>query len=100
MLSVYRVRGGESLSDIAKKLSTTVEKIKRLNGVSRAVEGERLLVNAIDGESYKVRPFDTLEKIAQERGVLVDEIRELNGITEVFFGEIIFLPCESNEREE
>lgn len=91
MFVVHKVARGETLSQIARVRHTTTSKIKKLNGIAQTQEGERLLIEVLEGTPYTVKPFDTIPKIAKQFSVSEESIRQTNGITEVFIGEVIML---------
>lgn len=81
----YRVQPGDSLSSIAKKLNTSVNNIKRLNGLksSRIYPKQVLLVSIeapINRQHYKVRRGDNLSKIARRFQTSVEKIKLKNNI--------------------
>ena len=92
MIFVIRVEKGQTLQDIAREYNTTVQRLRSLNGIMENREGERLLVEKIEGTPYRVQPFETLDSIAEKFGVSRKQIEKINNVTEVFFGEIIYIP--------
>lgn len=81
----YRVQPGDSLSSIAKKLNTSVNNIKRLNGLksSRIYPKQALLVSIeapVNIQHYKVRRGDNLSKIAKRFQTSVEKIKLKNNI--------------------
>ncbi len=69
---------GESIEELAAKYQTTVEKIKKDNGIGSIREGMRLWIESTI--EYAVGPFDTVESIAALWGVpredvLSDEVK-------------------------
>lgn len=89
--STVTVRRGDTLGLIARRAGTTVDALKRLNGLhsDRIVVGQTLRVKdastAAIGEdadirTYRVRQGDTLWSIAQRHQVPVETLRSLNGL--------------------
>ena len=86
----YEVLKGDTLTKIAKKFSTTVEKLQELNNIENPNlirVGQRLIIKGTAVESkieknyiYIVRPGDTLSKIAREFQTSVLAIQAKNGI--------------------
>lgn len=100
--SWYRVRKGDSLGKIARRHGTTVQRLCRLNGISRNTTlhpGQKLRVNGKAGKgshvsntstgskksggaTHTVRKGETLYKIATANGTSVKKLCRLNGIRE------------------
>jgi len=94
MFVVYKVKKLDTLAQIALKLKSTTTKIQSVNGVHSCRQGERLLVEVLNGVPYTVKPFDTVSKIARNFGLSEHAVCEHNGISEVFVGEVIMLPLD------
>lgn len=87
----YRVRSGDTLSEIAEKYNVSVRKIRgwsNLSGTSIKV-GQRLIIYTNRGEApspdagpiiHRIRRGDTLSEIASEYEVTVSQLRKWNGI--------------------
>lgn len=92
----YIVKSGDNLYAIARKYSTTVDELKRINNLSSNLLsiGQKLLVPKIGGKTYVVKAGDTLYKIAQENGTSVTDIINLNELTttNLSIGQVIYLP--------
>lgn len=94
---------GDTLFSIAQRFGTTVEELKRLNGLTdnTIYVGQRLKVPAAPPSEetyteYVVQPGDTLFSIAQRFGVDVDELAQLNGITDpglIYVGQRLRIPA-------
>lgn len=97
----YVVRSGDTLWLLAQRFGTTVDEIKRLNGLT----GDDLQIGQVlriptagssDGSyfEYVVRPGDTLWLLAQRYGTTVDAIIRLNGLPNdnLSIGQILKIP--------
>lgn len=102
----HLVRSGDTLSSIAAQYGTTVDALKRANGLSSDIilVGQTLIVPAFSGSqaakkpvyvpisagttgaacasTYTVRPGDTLSAIAQRCGVTVEALKSINSLGE------------------
>jgi len=85
----YRVRSGDTLSEIAKRYGTTVATLKELNGLrsNRITVGQRLTIPGSDRASndfitYRVRRGDSLWKISQAYGVSIAELELHNDVSD------------------
>lgn len=95
--SYHKVRSGENLSSIASRYGTTVEEIKKINGLSsnKIVVGQRLKVKSTGSSSsssqsssssssdtskkyYSVKSGDTFGKIAQRHRMSISQLKRLN----------------------
>ena len=95
----YTVRSGDSLWLIAQKYGTTVDAIKRLNGLTSDLlyVGQVLKIPVSTEPSYfeyTVRAGDTLWILAQRYGTTVDAIKRLNGLTSdyLYIGQVLKIP--------
>ncbi len=99
----YTVRRGDTLYSIATRFGTTVEELRRLNGLTDTTiyVGQKLKVPgaAQPGEGgttvYIVRPGDTLSSIAYRFGVDVRELARINHITDpstIYVGQKLIIP--------
>ncbi len=85
---VYRVRRGDSLGRISRKFKISVNRLKRMNGLTsnKILVGQRLDLRVkkykkISGKRfYFVKRRDILGKIAKRFGVSVGYLRKLNGL--------------------
>jgi LysM repeat protein len=81
---VYRVRPGDTLTDVAWRLGIDVDTIRNNNSglgdPDRIRIGAELLVLPISGLLYQVQEGDTLTGIAEKFGVDVEPILELNSL--------------------
>ncbi|MEO8138106.1 MAG: LysM peptidoglycan-binding domain-containing protein [Gemmatimonadota bacterium] len=93
----YRVRSGESLSSIAGKYATSVDRLRSLNAIGRsevlragqvirvpaptAPAPERSTITPAAGKGHLVRRGETLSGIATKYGVTLSALRAANGLT-------------------
>lgn len=97
----YVVRPGDTLWLLAQRFDTTVDAIKKLNGLT----GDDLQIGQVlriptaessDGSyfEYVVRPGDTLWLLARRYGTTVDAIIRLNGLPDdnLSIGQILKIP--------
>lgn len=82
----YTVRSGDTLWLLANRFGTTVDAIKRLNGLSsdNLQIGQVLKIPSVQSQqyfNYTVRSGDTLWLLANRFGTTVETIRQLNGLT-------------------
>jgi murein DD-endopeptidase MepM/ murein hydrolase activator NlpD len=80
----YRVRKGDNLAKIARKLDTTVEQLREDNDLRRreAIHpGEVLKGPRTTAKAYVVGAGDTLFSVAKRFGVSADELREENELS-------------------
>lgn len=92
----YTVKPGETLSEIADRLGTTVQRLIELNGIrdpDMVAEGTRLVVPGApaaarpaavnrNAREHTVQPGETLSGIADRYGVPVSRLMALNKLTE------------------
>ncbi len=86
---VYRVRRGDSLSEIAAKYGVSVSDIRQWNNISgsRINSGQRLYLYTSNTPAeperivYRVKSGDNLSKIAQQYRVSVSSIRSWNNLS-------------------
>ncbi len=95
----YVVRSGDSLWLIAQKCNTTVDAIKRLNGLTSDILNIGQVLNIPSSGSapyfeYTVRSGDTLWLLARRYGTTVDAIKKMSGITSdrLSIGQILRIP--------
>ena len=91
------VKPGETLSEIAERYGTSVERLMQLNGLRSAKDlwaGSRIQVPGAGGGSnarggggassgsgnYTVKPGETLSEIAERHGTSVDRLMQLNNL--------------------
>lgn len=96
----YRVKSGDTVTQIAKRFGTTVNAIARLNnlgpkslirvGQVLRLSGQSSAPAAV--ESYRVRPGDTLSQIASRHNLTVAELTAINRIKSsslIFPGQVL-----------
>lgn len=97
----YVVRPGDTLWLIAQRYHTTVEAIKRLNGLTSDALSIGQILKIPQASSpggsyfeYVVRPGDTLWLLAQRFGTTVGAIKSLNGLTSdmLNIGQVLRIP--------
>jgi membrane-bound lytic murein transglycosylase D len=98
----YRVQRGDSLWRLAQRYGTTVERIKRDNGLrgNTLQPGQKLTIRSSSGatgsgDTYVVRRGDTLGKIAQARGVSLNSLLQVNGLSKrstIYPGQQLAIP--------
>ena len=85
--NVYIVKKGDSLYSIAQKYNTTVDELKKLNGLTSNIinVGQILKLpekeNIVDYDLYIVKKGDTLYKIANNYNISVSELKKINNLT-------------------
>ncbi len=95
----YTVRPGDTLSHIAIRFQTTVQRLAAANGIANPNfirAGEQLRIPAASvNAAYTVRPGDTLWDIANRHNTSVARIVSINNIPNpnlIYPGEVIRLP--------
>ncbi len=104
--SVYTVKSGDTLGDIAYKYGTTVKEIRRLNNIkdpNKVAKGTKLVVSASGStpkasSTHVVKKGDTLWGISQEYGVSVSNLRNANNMSngeKLYVGQKLTIPGET-----
>jgi len=97
-ISVYVVREGDSLSQIAKMFDVSVNTIVWANDIGNGAiikEGQQLVILPVSGLEYTIRKGDTSAGIAKKYGGDSDEILEFNDIANasgLIAGDVIIIP--------
>jgi len=97
-ISVYVVREGDSLSQIAKMFGVSVNTIVWANDIGSGgviKEGQQLIILPVSGLEYTIRKGDTPGKIAKKYGGDATEILAFNDISDesgLIVGDIIIIP--------
>lgn len=82
-ISVYVVRTGDSLSEIADMFGVSVNTIiwaNNLSGPTDVHPGDTLVILPVSGTEHKVRTGDTLKSLATMYGADAGEIAQYNGL--------------------
>lgn len=96
-ISIYIVRKGDTLSDIAKMFDVTTNTIAWANDISRGLiqPGQTLVILPISGVRHTVSSGDTLQSIAKKYKADATEIARYNHLTEganLAVGDIVLVP--------
>ena len=97
-ISVYVVREGDTLSQIATMFDVSVNTIRWANDITRSTSiqpGDTLIILPISGVRHTVADGDTLAKIAKKYEADLDEIANYNGIDPegaLAVGSIVIVP--------
>lgn len=96
-ISLYVVRKGDSLSQIAKMFGVTVNTILWANNLSGGTisEGQTLVILPISGVQHTVKSGDTIESIAKKYKSDAEEIRQFNDLSinaKLALGDTIIVP--------
>ena len=97
-ISVYVVRSGDTLSQIAAMFNVSVNTIMWANDISKGNSikiGQTLVILPVSGIRYTIKKGDTLASIAKSLHGEVEEIKNFNGITsdkQLAIGEILIVP--------
>ena len=97
MDTIYTVKSGDSLKEIALKFHTTPTIISRDNNLTIPPHpGMRLLIREV-GILHYVKPFEKLSSIAKIYDVSVENIIYKNNLVspELFVGQILCIPKEN-----
>jgi membrane-bound lytic murein transglycosylase D len=97
---VYSVRRGDSLWKLASRYGTTVDRIKRDNGLrsDRLAVGQTLRINSgipPGSRTYAVRRGDTVGKIAKAHNVSLNAVLRANGLSKsstIYPGQVLVIP--------
>ena len=77
----YRIKQGESLTQIAKKFGLSLEILKDLNNIDNIDEISTDNILEIPGFAYTVENNDTLYKISKRVGVSVEQLMKINNLS-------------------
>ncbi len=95
-ISVYEVKKGDTLSQIANMFEVSMNTIKWANGLERDVQpGDSLVILPISGIKHTVKSGGTIQDIAQKYSADVKEIALFNGISvdaQLAVGQEIIVP--------
>ena len=97
-ISVYVVRSGDSIGDIAKMFKVSTNTILWANDMKKGeklVVGDTLIILPVDGVNHIVKKGDTIKNIAKIYGVEVGDIYQYNGLDDesvLSIGDEIIIP--------
>jgi len=96
-ISIYVVREGDSLSQIAKMFGVSVNTIRWGNDIagSTITPGQTLVILPVSGVRHIVKSGDTLKSITKKYGGDIDEVKSYNNITEdtkLAVGSVVIVP--------
>lgn len=97
-ISVYVVRKGDTLLEIAKMFGVSVNTIKWANDIKNSEqihEGDLLVILPVSGIQYTVKKGDTIQSIAKKFDGDVNEINDFNDLnpkTSIAVGQTIIIP--------
>ena len=97
-ISIYVVRKGDTVGDIAKMFNVSANTIRWANDLSKdsaLKEGSTLLILPVTGIRHVVARGDTIVSIAKKHGADVNDISRFNGIAmedKLEVGETIIVP--------
>jgi len=102
--TTYRVRRGDTVSQLALDFSVSMDAIIASNNISNARalrEGETLRIPNMDGIPYVVRQGDTLSGISVSMGVPLEAILDANDLQSdvISVGASLFIPGARMNRE-
>lgn len=100
MYGIYQVSSMDTLDSIAKETGSTVEELKKLNGMVSDMSlrpGSFLIVPKYDSsyEKYTVQKGDNMYAIARKYGVDYQSLLKLNGLDDkdyIYPNETILIP--------
>ena len=108
-LITYTIVSGDTLYSLAKKHKTTVDKIKKINGLTSNTLsiGQKIKLPSIDEIPEIVDPAltthvvlsgETFYSIAKKYGVTVDELKKINNISSntIYVGQILKVPLKED----
>jgi len=96
-ISLYVVRTGDSISQIAKMFGVSVNTIVWGNDLSGGIikEGQMLVILPITGVQHTIKSGDTIDSIAKKYKSDAQEVRQFNNLsvsTKLVIGETIIIP--------
>ena len=98
--TTYKIKRGDTLSEIAKKYDTTVSVLASINNikdVDKIYAGNTLKIPTNNSSyiEYKIKRGDTLSEIAEYYGTTVKKLQSINGIknaNKIYAGDNIKIP--------
>jgi len=94
-ISVYEVRDGDSLSQIADMFDVSTNTIRWANDIDGGITpGQTLVILPVTGIKHTVAKNDTLESLAKKYNAHADEIADFNAVTNgmLVVGEVVIIP--------
>ena len=96
----YKIKKGDTLSEIAKKYGTTVSTLASLNNikdVDKIYAGDTIKIPTNNSSyiEYTIKKGDTLSEIAKKYGTTVKKLQSINGIknaNKIYAGDTIKIP--------
>lgn len=96
----YKIKKGDTLSEIAKKYGTTVSTLASLNNikdVDKIYAGDTIKIPTTNSSyiEYTIKKGDTLSEIAKKYGTTVKKLQSINGIknaNKIYAGDTIKIP--------
>jgi murein DD-endopeptidase MepM/ murein hydrolase activator NlpD len=96
-ISVYVVREGDTLSQVAKMFGVSSNTVRFANDIPKGGSlrvGQQLVILPVSGIQYVVKKGDTINKIAKKYSGDAQEIKDFNGIDDssLQIGDTIIIP--------
>ncbi len=92
-ISIYEVREGDTLSEIAEMFGVSVNTIRWANDITTLHEGQIITILPVSGVKYTVKKGDTVESIAKIYKADASEIRSFNDLgASLAVGQSIIIP--------
>ena len=96
-ISLYTVKEGDTLSEIASRFGVSVNTVRWANGINSKGTirlGQELLILPVNGVQYVVKKGDTISTIAKSYGADIDEILNYNIVSadEIVVGQKLIIP--------
>lgn len=107
--NTYIVQSGDSLYSIARKFTTTVDEIKRLNNltsntlsIGQTLKIPTITTNIPTTRTYTVQSGDSLYSIARSFNTTVDELKRINNLTTntLSIGQVLTIPSDDTTSTE
>lgn len=96
-ISIYEVKKGDTITDVAKLFNVSVNTIMWANNLSSRTlrPGDTLIILPITGIKHTVKKGDTIKTLATKYKADISDIAKYNGITlegELALGETVIIP--------
>lgn len=88
MYQIYQIAANDTLAAIAQKFNTTIDELRRLNGMGMNYmlsPGNYIVIPSNQNnmyQTYTVKKGDTLYQIAMDKGTTVQNLLLINGLKE------------------